>query len=188
MRITVTPDQIRTAFEAVKDDPSFDESRGLWERGQPPVEMLQAMCLRPEILRAFAGFGGAVYPGGLLERRVKELVIITASEVNDCQFCTESHCDLVGIADILDGPLKLIAAPADLVPRERLAVEYTRAVMRDSNRVPEPLWQELHGTFTDPELVELSFLIGYINMLNLFNNSLGVRYHGDYRVLASAAG
>ena len=79
MRVTVTPDQIRSAFEAVKDDPSFDESRGLWERGRPPVEMIQAMCLRPEILRAFAGFGDGVYPGGLLERRVKELVIITAS-------------------------------------------------------------------------------------------------------------
>ena len=36
----------------------------------------------------------------------------------------------------------------------------------------------------DPELVELTFLIGYINMLNLFNNSLGIRYRGDYRVLA----
>src|SRR5512145_1838073 len=97
MRVTVTAAQVEAAFEAVKDDPSFDESRGLWERGQPPVEMIQAMCLRPEILRAFAGFGGAVYPGGILERRVKELVIITASQANDCQFCTRSHVDLVGI-------------------------------------------------------------------------------------------
>ena len=79
MHVTVTDDQIRDAFSAVKDDPSFDESRGLWERGRPPVEMIQAMCLRPEILRAFAGFGSSVYPGGLLERRVKELVIIAAS-------------------------------------------------------------------------------------------------------------
>ena len=31
MRVTVTPDQIRSAFEAVKDDPSFNESRALWE-------------------------------------------------------------------------------------------------------------------------------------------------------------
>jgi hypothetical protein len=31
--------------------------------------------------------GDCVYPGGLLERRVKELVIITASETNECQFC-----------------------------------------------------------------------------------------------------
>ena len=98
MQVTVSPDQIRSAFEAVKDDPSFDESRGLWERGQQPVEMIQAMCLRPEILRAFAGFGGAVYPGGLLERRVKELVIIAVSRSNACQFCTDSHCDLVDLA------------------------------------------------------------------------------------------
>ena len=32
----------------------------------------------------------------------------------------------------------------------------------------------------------LTFLIGYINMLNLFNNLLEVRYHGDYQVLAGA--
>jgi alkylhydroperoxidase family enzyme len=185
MRVTVSPDRIRAAFEAVKDDPSFDESRGLWERGKPPVEMLQAMCLRPEILRAFAGFGGSVYPGGLLERRVKELVIITASQTNDCQFCTESHCDLVDIADILDEPLTLIAEPESLDARERAAIEYTRAAMADSNRIPDRLAAEVKVLFTDPELVELSFLIGYITMLNLFNNLLQVRYHGDYRVLAS---
>ena len=47
--------------------------------------------------------------------------------------------------------------------------------------------EALHERFSDPELVELSFLIGYINMLNLFNNLLGVRYNGDYRVLETAA-
>jgi AhpD family alkylhydroperoxidase len=186
MRVTVTPEQIRTAFEAVKDDPSFDESRGLWERGRPPVEMVQAMCLRPELLRAFAGFGHSVYPGGLLERRIKELVIITASTENDCQFCTSSHCDLVEIADILDEPLRMIELPPTLEPRERVAVEYTRAVMRDSNRIPAALEEGLKERFTDPELVELTFLIGYINMLNLFNNALGVRYHGEYAILAPA--
>lgn len=183
MRVTVSPDQIRTAFEAVKDDPSFDESRGLWERGMPPVEMLQAMSLRPEILGAFAGFGHSVYPGGLLERRVKELVIITASSGNACQFCTSSHCDLVDVADIIDEPLRVIEDTSGLSTRERLAVEYTRAAKADSNHVPAPLWEQLHAHFSDPELVELSFLIGYINMLNLFNNLLGVRYHGEYSVL-----
>ncbi|MEO8272932.1 MAG: carboxymuconolactone decarboxylase family protein [Chloroflexota bacterium] len=187
MRVTVTPEQIQSAFEAVKDDPSFDESRGLWERGLPPVEMLQAMCLRPEILRAFAGFGHSVYPGGILERRVKELVIITASERNDCQFCTSSHCDLVDIAGIVEDPLGAIADPAALVARERIAIEYTRAAMANSNALRESLASQLHEHFTDPELVELSFLIGYINMLNLFNNLLGVRYNGEYSVLRPSA-
>ena len=187
MRVTVTPEQIKTAFEAVKDDPSFDESRGLWERGRPPDEMIQAMCLRPEILRAFAGFGTCVYPGGLLERRVKELVIITASKTNECQFCTNSHCDLVDIADIVKDPLVAIEHTDSLAPRERLAIEYIRAVMADSNAVTEPLARQLHEHFTDPELVELTFLIGYINMLNLFNNCLQVRYNGEYAVLKPVA-
>jgi alkylhydroperoxidase family enzyme len=186
MRVTVTPDQIKSAFEAVKDDPSFDESRGLWERGRPPVEMIQAMCLRPEILGAFAGFGNCVYPGGLLERRVKELVIITASKTNECQFCTNSHCDMVGIADIVKDPLIVIEQTDSLAPRERIAVEYTRAAMAASNAIPEPLAQQLHEHFSDPELVELTFLIGFINMLNLFNNCLQVRYNGEYSLLASA--
>ena len=188
MRVTVSPEQIQSAFEAVKDDPSFDESRGLWERGRPPVEMLQAMCLRPEILQAFAGFGHSVYPGGILERRVKELVIITASRTNDCQFCTNSHCDLVDIADIVDEPLVVIDHPEDLVARERIAIAYTRAAMHDSNSIPAALARELHEHFTDPELVELSFLIGYINMLNLFNNLLQVRYNGEYSLLRPVAG
>jgi alkylhydroperoxidase family enzyme len=186
VRVTVTPDQIRSAFEAVKDDPSFDESRGLWERGHAPVEMLQAMCLRPEILRAFAGFGASVYPGGVLERRIKELVIITASAANECQFCTNAHVDIVDIWNIVETPLAIIDEPAQLPARERLAIEYTRAVVADSNAIPEPLSRELHEHFTDPELVELTFLIGYINMLNLFNNALSIRYNGEYGLLRSA--
>ena len=186
MRVTVSTAQIQSAFEAVKDDPSFDESRGLWERGHAPVEMLQAMCLRPEILRAFAGFGGSVYPGGLLERRIKELVIITASAANECQFCTNAHVDIVDIWDIVATPLAIIDEPALLPPRERLAIEYTKAVVADSNVVPEALSRELHEHFADPELVELTFLIGYINMLNLFNNALGIRYNGEYGLLRSA--
>ena len=186
MRVTVTPDQIQSAFDAVKDDPSFGESRGLWERGHAPVEMLQAMCLRPEILGAFAGFGGSVYPGGLLERRIKELVIITASAANECQFCTDAHCDIVDIWGIVDAPLTLIYEPAALAPRERLAIEYTKAVVADSNAVPERLVGELHEHFSDPELVELTFLVGYINMLNLFNNALGIRYNGEYGLLRAA--
>ena len=187
MHVTVTDDQIRDAFVAVKDDPSFDESRGLWERGRRPVEMIQAMCLRPELLRAFAGFGSCVYPGGLLERRVKELVIIAASAANDCQFCTNSHCDLVHIADIVDEPLAKVADPSTLATRERLAVEYTKAAMADSNHVPAPLMDALKATFSDPELVELAFLVGFINMLNLFNNGLGIRYSGEYALLATPA-
>ena len=183
MRVKISPQQIRTAFEAVKHDHSFDESRGLYERGKPPAEMIQALCLRPELLRAFGGFGGCVYPGGLLERRIKELVTIESSRVNACQFCTESHVALVKLAGIEGDPISALDDIESLPPRERLAIEYTRAAMADSNRVPEALFDQLRKNFSDAEIVELTFLIGFINMLNLFNNCLQVRYNDEYAAL-----
>ena len=65
---------------------------------------------------------------------------------------------------------------------------YTRAVLADSNRLPDELMVQIHTTFSDPELVELTFLVGYINLLNLFTNSLQVRYRGDYRALLDPVG
>ncbi len=187
MRVSVSPEQVRHAFEAVKDDPSFDESRALVERGGLPVEMIQAMALRPEILRAFGGFGDCVYPNGLLERRIKELVIIEASRRNDCQFCTESHLALVGVMNLIDQPLHALDSAAGLSERERLAVEYTQAAMRESNAVPNDLFSRLKENFSDAEIVELTFLVGFINMLNLFNNCLEVRYDGEYEALKTGA-
>ena len=113
-------------------------------------------------------------------------MIIAASQWNECQFCTRSHCDLVTIAGILEAPLELVAHPSALEPRERLAIEFTRAAMKDGNHIPEALWLQVGDVFTEPEVVELTFLVGYINMLNLFNNCLGVRYSGEYSVLAAA--
>ena len=170
------------AFGAVQDDPSFAESRGLVEKGTLPVEMLQAMSLRPELLRAFAGFGDCVYPGGLLERSLKERVILQSSHANSCQFCRDSHVALIKILGIADDPIASLSHDS-LSERERLALDYTRAAMADSNRVPELLFAKLKELFTDPEIVELTFLIGFINMLNLFNNCLQVTYHDDYQVL-----
>jgi alkylhydroperoxidase family enzyme len=91
----------------------------------------------------------------------------------------------VDIADIVKDPLIVIDQTEELAPRERLAIEYTRAAMIDSNAIPRALGEQLKEHFSDPELVELTFLIGYINMLNLFNNSLGVRYNGEYSLLKS---
>ena len=139
MRVTVSPEQIQSAFEAVKDDPSFDESRGLWERGRPPVEMIQAMCLRPEILRGFAGFGGCVYPvdcwsGGSRSwssSRRRRRTSASSARTRIATWSTSRTSSRIRWS--------LIESTDSLDPRERIAIAYTRAVMTDSNHIPEPL-------------------------------------------------
>ena len=63
-------------------------------------------------------------------------------------------------------------------------MEYAECVTRDSNRVPDELFAQLKANFSDPEIVELTFLTGLITMLNRFNNALQVRYNGEMAGMA----
>ena len=107
---------------------------------------------------------------------------LASSTRNECQSCVNAHVDIVDIEDIVDDPLRHIADPGPSGPRAARRRMHEGRPGR-SNQLPDDLMAEIHAEFTDPELIELTFLIGYINLLNLFNNSLGVRYHGDYRAL-----
>jgi AhpD family alkylhydroperoxidase len=162
-------------------EPGFEESRAIVERGKLPVEMLQTMSLLPEILKAFAGFGNCLYPGGLLERALKEKVILKASLKNSCQFCVNSHYEIMRMVGIPQEQIYQLEEAKNLTERERLALAYTEAVMRDSNRVSDQLFADLKQHFSGPEIVQLTMLIGYINMLNWFNNALQNEYKGDYK-------
>ena len=178
MRIKVSQQQVKQAFEAVKGGSMFEDSGALVAQGKMPLEMIQAFSLRPEILRWFGQSGDALYPGGLVERSVKEFIILESSRRNACQFCMNSHIDFTKSLGIADDPLGALDEPAR-TERERLAIEYTRAAMTDSNRIPDSLFGRLRQHFSDPEIVELTAMIGFINMLNMFNNCLGVTYHGE---------
>lgn len=187
MRVKVGDEDIRRGFEIVKDDPCFAESVAAMKAGGRPGEMLQAMALRPELLAGFSKLGEGFYPGGIVERDLKELVILESSRRNACQFCTGVHEAIARMMGIGNDPLRLLDEPERQSERQRLALEYTRAAMEDSNRVPDELFERLRKAFTDAEIVEITFLIGNINCLNLFNNCLRVAYHGEYEPPAAGA-
>ena len=75
--------------------------------------------------------------------------------------------------------IESLEALANLTRREELALRYTQEMIRDSNRVDDVFFASLRDEFSDPEIVELTFLIGYINLLNLFNNALQVAYQDE---------
>jgi AhpD family alkylhydroperoxidase len=140
--------------------------------------MVQALAMNRNVLSAFSGFS-AIYPGGNLERALLEKVILCISRLNACQFCVESHHAITRSLGISS---TAVCSPeaSEHSARERLALEYATAVHRDANRVPLDLQQRLRASFQDAEIVELTFLIGFINMLNWFNNALGARYNGEF--------
>lgn len=188
MRVHVTDDQLRAALDLVADDPAFAESVRAMQEGRRPGEMLQALALRPELLQGFTAISAAHYPGGIVERDLKELIILEASRLNACQFCTSVHIAIARMLNMGDDPISLLDTPDQQTPRQRLAVEYTRAAMQDSNRVPDELFDRMRELFSDAEIVEITFAIGFINCLNMFNNLLRVTYHGEYESMIPGSG
>ncbi|MCA9285340.1 MAG: carboxymuconolactone decarboxylase family protein [Phycisphaerales bacterium] len=186
MRVRVEQADLDAAFGAVEGSPALAASAELVRAGRRPVEMVQAMALRPELLSAFAAMGTAVHAGGLVDPSIKELVILEVSRLNACRFCVDSHVALARMMGLGEEPLELLDDPARLSEPQRAAVEFATAVVSDSNRVPDALFERLRRFFSDAEIVELTAAIGLIHMLNLFNNALQLTYNGEYEASREA--
>jgi alkylhydroperoxidase family enzyme len=176
MRVRIDPDIARQNFDRVKDSPALQESAQLFARGVPVAEMLQAMSMSECVLRAFAGLD-SVYPHGKLERGVTEKIILCVSKLHECQFCENAHIDMMaGLGMAPD-----VSTEGAHTDRERLAIEWATAMTKDSNRIPDELASRMRERFTDAEIVEVTFMVGLITLLNRFNNALEVRYQGEFK-------
>ena len=176
MRITIDSEQVAKTFSRFSNNASLQESAQLFAQGRPVAEMIQAFAMSENVLRAFAAFE-SVYPHGNLERGILEKVILRVSQLHECQFCINSHLTIMQKLAVNAE----VSADNGHTPRERLALRFAELVTRDSNGIPDTFFVELKTAFTESEIVELTFLIGFITMLNRFNNALQIRYRGEFK-------
>ena len=179
MRIAPSQTQVAAAFGRIEASDAVAESASLVREGSQPLEMLQAMAAAPDVLAGFAAMSEGVYPGGSLSRDVQEAVILAASVRNACQFCHQSHIDIAKAVGVASDPQAWIDSPATMSQHQKIAVRYTDQMLDDANGVSDGLFAQVHEAFGDAGSVELTMLVGYINMLNMFNNALQNRYHGE---------
>lgn len=50
---------------------------------------------------------------------------------------------------------------AKFTAREKIALRYADAIMYDPNQADDALWAQLKSEFSEPELVELGYWIGF---------------------------
>ena len=59
------------------------------------------------------------------------------------------------------GELMAYEKSARFTAREKVALRYADAIMYDPAQADDRLWAALHQEFTEPELVELGYWIGF---------------------------
>jgi alkylhydroperoxidase family enzyme len=67
-----------------------------------------------------------------------------------------------------------VTDPAQFEGRERAALEWAHAIVWDSDRADDELWERLHELFTEEELVDLGCAIGFELGQQHFVRTLGL--------------
>jgi AhpD family alkylhydroperoxidase len=105
-----------------------------------------------------------------LDKGLIDLVKLRASQINQCTFCIDKHSKDARRLGETAQRLDLLSAWREspiYSPRERAALAWTEALTRLSiDGAPDEVFAALKGHFSDKEIVDLTVLVGHINLLN----------------------
>jgi uncharacterized peroxidase-related enzyme len=148
--------------------------RAFVQRGNVP-NMFRVMAHRPEIFATMQAHFAAVLNTGTVSTKLKELIIVRTSQVNDTPYCLASHTILARNLGWSDDQLAYLADWSrrdDFSPAEKAALRLAETVTRDAHAVGDEQFAELRSFFSEGEIVELLCAIGLFNYFNRFNNAL----------------
>ncbi|MGO9230105.1 MAG: carboxymuconolactone decarboxylase family protein [Bryobacteraceae bacterium] len=156
-------------------DPAQSELLASLEaKTKQPNAFFRVMAHRPEVLKSFVPFYGAIAGAGTLDRRLKELVYLTCSYANRCAYCTAAHTAGARKAGIADAELRALQA-GDVQPfsaAERAAIAYARDLTQTATATESR--EALFAHFTEEQIVELTLVAALANFTNRFNNGLWI--------------
>lgn len=147
------------------------------ERGNVP-NLFRTMALRPEIMRTAADHMRAVFSTGVVDTRLKEMLAVRVSQLNDCSYCRSSHTALAkqlgASEELLDAMFNIDQHRNLFTPAEQAALTLAERMTTDARNVDEEVWAELRDHFDDGQIVELACVIGLFNYFNRFADALRV--------------
>jgi AhpD family alkylhydroperoxidase len=140
-------------------------------------ERLNAYKSAPAAMRAVQQVEAYIQQCGL-EKSLIELVKMRVSQINGCAYCLDMHSKDARRAGETEQRLYLLNAWHEsplYTERERAALEWTEALTRVADtHAPDAAYNEVRRHFQDRELVDLTTLIGLINLWNRL--AIGFRY------------
>jgi AhpD family alkylhydroperoxidase len=123
----------------------------------------------PDAYAAVRGVESYIQRCGL-EKPLIELVKMRASQINGCAYCLDMHSKDARRSGETEQRLYLLNAWREspiYTPRERAALEWTESLTLVSETgAPDPAWEGLSAAFSPKEKVDLTTLIGLINLWN----------------------
>lgn len=131
----------------------------------------------PKALKPLLDLYQAISKESTIEPSLQELANLEVSRINRCNYCLAHHsrmAKMFGLSDEQINALKTGNAHNEFTDKEQVVIEYARQVTKDAEEVTEDLFKRLHSYLNDSQIVNLTLIIGLMNVFNRFNGALGV--------------
>lgn len=140
------------------------------------IEPIEIWAYQPKMMNGMGKFQQAVRKGNAVDERLKYLVELKGAQMIGCEYCIDLGSQICRNSGLSDE--ELLALPryhqSDLfTEREKLALDYTVAVMRTPVEVTDELFARMKEHFTNEQLVEITALLTVVN-LDRFNAAFGI--------------
>jgi uncharacterized peroxidase-related enzyme len=157
-------------------DPANNQALAELERKTGPNNFYRAMAHKPDVMAGCPRLYGSIMGPGSLDRRLKEMVYLAVSTVNECKYCTAAHLKGARKAGLSERDIEDIENETNrnFTPIEQTALHYAREMTRacaDEFATRGSLREQ----FSEEQLVELTLVIALANFTNRFNNGLNVQ-------------
>ena len=140
------------------------------------LEPMEIWAHQPKMMMGMGRFNQAVRKGTSVDERLKNLVELKGAQMIGCEYCVDLGSQICRNSGLSDD--ELLALPryrqsALYSQREKVALDYTMAVMRTPVEVTDELFAEMKEHFSDQQLVEITALLTLVN-LDRFNAAFGI--------------
>ncbi len=173
-RLEDLPEDIRQRLEGVQNKSGF----------LPNIFI--GLARRPDEFRAFFAYHDALLESqnGQLTKADKEMIIVTTSAINDCQYCIIAHGAILRIRaknPLIADQVAVNYLKADLEPRQKVMLDFACRVAEHSSAVSDDDIQTVLDAGVNPDDVwDIMAITAFFAMSNRLANVASVRPNAEF--------
>jgi len=145
------------------------------------LEPMEIWAHQPKLMVAMGKYNQAIRKAGSVDERIRKLVELKGAQMIGCEYCVDLGSQIARKSGLSDE--ELLALPRyrqseRFSEREKLALDYTVAVMRTPVEVTDELFARLQDHFDERQIVELTMAAALENLYSRFNWAMGIEGEG----------
>lgn len=171
------PEDIRAQIEQVYEKSGFIPN------------VFLTLARRPSEFRAFMAYHDALMDKkeGNLTKAEREMIVVTTSAANQCQYCVIAHGAILRIRaknPLIADQLATNYRKADITPRQRAMLDFAMKVSQQAYEVSEEDFERLAAVGLDQEDAwDIAAIAGFFGMSNRMANMMNMRANDEFYTL-----